>query len=229
MEKLIYLIDRAAGDPENKAFFDRFKARLLPVIRASGGRNITLNIADIDASVMAESSTRIVGEWKKVGAVVAFWLDTLDVRADVEAAIKALSPGYSAYLVTESVPQGFEVDWGDGERRPGVTQFTAHGKPESVSEEDFYHNWQVKHSAISYDLHPLRWSYVRNAVVRQLTQNAPDFRAIVLEHFRELRDFTDDSRYFGDPDVVEEMYADLPGFCDFESMITGPMSEYWFD
>jgi len=229
MEKLIYLLDRAGDDPENQHFFQSFEARLLPVIRASGGRHITLNIADIDAPVLAESAARIVGEWKKVGAVVAFWLETLDARAEIEAAIKTLSPAYSGYLVTESIPQGFEFEWGGGERRPGVTQFTAHGKPDSVSEEDFYHNWQVKHSAISFDLHPLRWSYVRNAVARQLTRNAPAYRAIVLEHFRELRDFTDDSRYFGDAAVVEEMYADLPGFCDFNSMITGPMSEYWFD
>ncbi|WP_116367777.1 EthD domain-containing protein [Parahaliea mediterranea] len=229
MEKLVYLLDRAVDDPENQAFLDSFKAGLLPVIRASGGHHITLNIADIDALVVAANSARIAGEWKKVGAVVAFWLDTLDSRADIEAAIETLSPGYSGYLVTESIPQAFEVEWGEGERRPGVTQFTAHNKPDSVSEAEFYHNWQVKHSAISFDLHPLRWSYVRNAVARPLTQIAPAYRAIVLEHFRELRDFTDDSRYFGDPEVVEEMYADLPGFCDFNSMITGPMSEYWFD
>lgn len=229
MEKLIYLLDRAQAGAHNGELIETIKARLVPAIRAAGGSRITVNIADLDAPVLAQSPARIAGQWDRFGAAVHFWLDSIDTRADIEAVIATLCPRYSGYLVTESMPQGFSVDWAEGERRPGVTQFTANGKPDDVSEEDFYYNWQVKHSSISFDLHPLRWSYVRNAVARPLTAGAPAFRSLVLEHFRELRDFTDESRYFGDPKVVEEMFADLPGFCEVSTMITGPMSEYYFD
>lgn len=78
-------------------------------------------------------------------------------------------------------------------------------------------------------LHPLRVAYVRNAVARVLTPGARDYRIIVLEHWRELRDFTEDARYFGSPEAVEEMYRDLPGFADPASTTTGPVSEYAFD
>lgn len=229
MEKLIYLLDRAEAGSDNAALSAALRTQLVDAIKAAGGYRITLNIADLDAPVLRDSPARIAGTWDRFGAAVHFWLDSIDARAPIEVAIAALCPRYSGYLVTESTPQSFACDWAGGARRPGVTQFTANGKPADVSDEDFYYNWQIKHSAISFDLHPLRWSYVRNAVARPLTKNAPPFRSLVLEHFRELEDFTEESRYFGDPKVVEEMYADLPGFCDASSMITGPMSEYYFD
>lgn len=228
MEKLIYLLDR---DPsaDMAAFTRTLVDELVPRVREAGAYRITLNVADLDEPVRAASPGRIAGPWERFGAALHFWMDTLDRRAPIEAVIAAVCPRNAGYLVTESMSQPYSIDWGAGARRPGVTQFTAHGKPAGVSEEDFYYNWQVKHSAISFDLHPLRWSYVRNAVARPLTKAAPTYRVIVLEHFRELRDFTEESRYFGDPAVVEEMYADLPGFCDHNNMITGPMSEYCFD
>jgi len=98
-----------------------------------------------------------------------------------------------------------------------------------VTEEAFYHNWQQVHSVQSFALHPLRVSYVRNAVARVLTPGARDYRIIVLEHWQELRDFTEDARYFGSPEAVAEMYRDLPGFADSSSTTTGPASEYAFD
>jgi len=229
VEKLIYLLDRNRPGSDNAELLAAIRAQLVPVIKAAGGCRITVNIADLDAQVLAASPARIAGAWDRFGAALHFWLDSIDTRAPIEAAIAAVCPRYSGYLVTESMPQAFAMDWAQGERRPGVTQFTANGKPDNVSDEEFYYNWQVKHSTISFDLHPLRWSYVRNAVARPLTSGAPPFRSLVLEHFRELRDFTDESRYFGDPKVVQEMYADLPGFCEVSSMITGPMSEYHFD
>jgi hypothetical protein len=227
MEKLIYLLDRTAG--ANTADFTRaLIGEVIPRIRAAGGSRIDLHVADLDSAVRAASPGRIGGAWDQFGAAIHCWLDALDQRAPIETAIAAVCPRFAGYLVTESVLQPYTVEWNEGERRPGVTQFTANAKPAAVSEAEFYHNWQVKHSAISFDLHPLRWSYVRNAVARALTPDAPPYRAIVLEHFRELRDFTDESRYFGDPQVVQEMYADLPGFYDPDNMFTGPASEYHF-
>lgn len=227
MEKLIYMLDRGAFAPAQLT--SKIIKEVVPAMQKLGARQITVNITDLDEPVKAASPNRIAGAWDQFGVALHFWLDSIDQRAGIEALFNPLGLHFDGYLVTESVPQRFERTWPDGERRPGVTQFCANAKPENISEEDFYYNWQVTHSKISFDLHPHRWSYVRNAVARPLTPKAPPFRAIVLEHFRELRDFTDESRYFGDPQVVQDMYAELPGFCEVTTMITGPMSEYYFE
>ena len=128
--------------------------------------------------------------------------------------------------MTESVPQRCERTWKDGERRPGVAQFGMNPKPEGVSDESFYYEWQVVHSKLSFALHPLRQSYVRNAVARRLTPEAPPHRAIVIEHFEAIDAFTDDARYFGGPEVLKEMIEHAPTFYPFEESFTGPTSEW---
>ncbi|MEZ5503541.1 MAG: SRPBCC domain-containing protein [Halioglobus sp.] len=166
--------------------------------------------------------------WQSMSAAVALWQDCLDRRAPIEACLSETCHSITGYLVTESVLQDFDPVWEGGERRPGITQFGANGKPENVTDDEFYHNWQVVHSTSSFDLHPRRWSYVRHAVARPLTTGAPPYRAIVSEHFRELADFTDNRRYFGSEQAVADMLRELPGFCDFNHMVSVPMSEYFF-
>ncbi|HCS29489.1 MAG TPA: hypothetical protein DIW43_18685 [Spongiibacteraceae bacterium] len=223
MEKLVYLLHRnisvSALSPQ--------LGKLVHDLQRIGAQRIVINIADMDDAVSAAAPQRIAGEWQNLGAVVSLWVDCVDCHPDLEEILSTTGCKLAGYLVTESVPQRGEHSGNAGDRRPGITQFTAHGKPEAISEADFYRNWR-EHTELSFKLHPARWSYVRNAVVRALTGNAPAYRALVLEHFKALDDFTDESRYFGDPAVVQQMYEELPGFCDFGSMITGPMGEYAF-
>lgn len=224
MEKLMYLLDRGntPGSLQQNLSTD-----LVPALKAIGAENIVINIAELDEAVSASAPQRIAGKWHELGAVVSLWLDCVDEHPQVEKILARSGCQLAGFLVTESIPQPCEQSWKAGERRPGVTQFTAHGKPEGISEADFYRNWR-EHTELSFRLHPGRWSYVRNAVARTLTDDAPAYRALVLEHFKTLEDFTDESRYFGDPAVVQQMYEELPGFCDFGLMITGPMSEIAF-
>lgn len=241
MEKLVYLLSSRAdaadktGAVDNEAQrLERFSEASLDnfadKLRRCGAYRIVVNVADLNQEVLSAAPGRIFGEtWPALDAVVEFWLDNLDQRRKIELLLSTQCTHFDGYLVTESVVQNFAREWPPKSRRPGVTQFTALAKPANVSDEDFYHTWQVRHSASSFDLHPRRWSYIRNAVARPLTAAAPNYRALVLEHFRELADFTDDSRYFGTAQAVEEMYAELPGYCDVSSMITGPMSEYILD
>jgi hypothetical protein len=114
-------------------------------------------------------------------------------------------------------------------RVDGITQITLNDKPKGVSDEDFYREWQEVHSKLSFDLHPTRVSYERNAVARRLTPNSPGHRAIVLERFPRLEDFVDESIYFGSAEVMQKMFAHVPKFYAFETAITGAMSEYRFD
>ena len=227
MEKSIYLLEKPAA-VSIEAFRDVLLSGVVPQLRSLGASQLTVNVADLNATIEEQAPGRLIGPWQGLSAAVAFWHDCLDERAPIEAALREVCASVEGYLVTESVPQRFDPVWEGGERRPGVTQFGANGKPDNVTDEQFYHNWQVVHSAASFDLHPLRWSYVRNAVARPLTDTAPAYRAIVCEHFRELADFTDDERYFGSAEAVAGMLEELPGFCDFNNMVSVPMSEYYF-
>jgi hypothetical protein len=227
VEKLVYLLNKdpeTSGDAVGHAVIER----LVPALRSHGAYRILVNTADLTERIAREAPARIGGPWNGLGAVVSFWLDNLDARTKIEPEIAGLSASYAGYLVTESVVQPYQRSWVDGERRAGVTLFSALGKPAAATEEEFYYWWQVRHSASSFRLHPRRWSYIRNAVARPLTQGAPAYRAIVLEHFRDLAEFTDDSLLFGGEAALAEMYEELPHFCDADTMITGPMGEYSF-
>ncbi len=227
MEKMIYLLQRPAAT-SIEDFRGVLLNELIVGLRSNGASHITINVADLNDLLEAEAPGRLMGPWQDVAAVVALWHNNIDERTGIEACLQEMSASITGYLVTESVPQGFEPEWEGGQRRSGVTQFGANGKPPGISDEDFYHNWQILHSAQSFDLHPLRWSYVRNAVARPLTANAPEYRAIVSEHFRELEVFMDDERYFGSAEAVQEMIEAVSGFCDMETMFSLGMSEYYF-
>jgi hypothetical protein len=228
MEKLVYLLHKTPGAALASDFTRRAIDEVVPALRARGASGIVLNVADLDEAVRQTAPSRLVGEWDAIAGALHFWVDSVDQRFDIEAVMAPIASRLSGYLVTESMVQKTPRTWRDGERRPGVTQLAVICKARAVSEEEFYHNWQQGHSTLSFALHPRRVSYVRNAVARVLTPGARDYRIIVLEHWRELEDFTDDSRYFGAPEVLEEMYRELPGFADNESTTTGPASEYAF-
>lgn len=227
MEKFIYFLEKDDAISIDQ-LRDKLTTSVVAELRTLGASQITVNVADLNQQIGDAAPGRLIGPWQHVAAAVSFWHQCLDHRAPIEALLLAQGKAITGYLVTESIPQTFEPDWEGGARRPGVTQFGANGKPANVTEEEFYHNWQVDHSTLSFDLHPLRWSYVRNAVARPLTTDAPAYRAIVSEHFREIDDFTDDSRYFGSMEVLQKMIAEVPGFCDAELMFSVPMSEYFF-
>ena len=155
------------------------------------------------------------------------WIDNLDDRQDIEAALGADGARVDGYLVTESIPQACtDRNWQDGERSPGVTHFTWFDKAQGISEEEFFHNWFEVHTPFSFELHPLRWEYVRNAVARPVTPNAPPVRAIVGERFRELRDYTDPKRLFGSPEVLAKSAEGAGDFSDPDSLQSLPLSEY---
>jgi hypothetical protein len=165
----------------------------------------------------------LLGRGAEAAAVVSVWLDSLDDRGVVEAAIGAAADGY---LVTESVPQRRpDRDWPDGEPSPGVTHCTWFPKPDRLSDEDFYRGWHDVHSPASFRLHPLRWEYVRDAVARVVTPGSPPLRAIVFERFRTVEDYADPARLYGPPETLEETMRDLPLYADFESLNSRPFRE----
>jgi len=223
VEKLIYVlsgpVDAVAGR------VDRIARAALPAARAVGGERIAILVPDQADEIRRRSPARIGGDFASLAAVFECWLPALDARDPIEAALAPHARALWGYLVTESTLAPCPHRVAEGGRVPGVTQWGVHAKPKAVGVEDFHREWAV-HSKLSFDLHPTRDSYVRNAVARRITPAAPAYDGVVLERFPRLDDFTDESIYFGDPAVVKKMFQHVPTFYDFETAITGGMSEF---
>lgn len=223
MEKLIFVLCGAKDAVEGRV--DRIAESAIPAARGVGGERMAILVPDHAEEIRAKCAARIGGDFEKLSAVFECWLPTLDDRKAIEDALAPAAEALWGYLVTESTLAPCPHAVADGERVPGITQWGINDKPSDVSLDDFYREWAV-HSKLSFDLHPFRDSYVRNAIVRRITPDAPNYLGIVLERFPSLDHFTDESLYFGDPAVVREMFAHVPSFYDFESAITGGLSEF---
>ncbi len=225
MEKIIYLTFPAPGF-DSAAYRDQLLSKACPqILQVKGLRALSIEVNDLLQDI--PRPMLLLGEGASLGAAVTVWVDNLDERAPIEQALGETADDLQGYLVTESVPQACtDRDWPDGERSPGVTHFTWFEKALQISDEEFFHNWFDVHTPFSFELHPLRWEYIRNAVARPLTRGAPPVRAIVGERFRELRDYTDPERLFGSADVLAKSAEEAGDFSDPQALHSLPLSQY---
>ncbi len=223
MEKLIYVMVDGNGPVGDRV--GRIADATIDPLRRVGATGMAILVPDRTEEIRARGPGRIGGDFDRIAAAFECWLPTVDLRDEVERALRPLAGGLWGYLVTESTMAPCPYDVGDGERVPGITQWGVNDKPAHVGLDDFHREWAV-HSKLSFDLHPTRDSYVRNAVARKLVADAPTYLGVVLERFPALDDFVDESIYFGDAAVVKEMIEHVPSFYDFATAITGGMSEY---
>jgi hypothetical protein len=224
VEKLVYLTQRPKLAPAS--YRDHLLHDVAPRILSNPGTmGLTLAVNDLLEEI--ERPMLLLGEGAQLGAAVSIWVASLDERDPIESSLRAECDALEGYLVTESIPQACEDrSWPDGARSPGVTHFTWFEKAAGISEEAFYRAWHEVHTPFSFELHPLRWEYVRDAVVRPLTAGAPPIRAIVGERFRELRDYTDPKRLFGSKEVLKRSAGEAGDFGNPDKMNSLPLSEY---
>ena len=223
MEKIIYLVWKQPA-LSIESFRDALLGPVAEQLFDAGVQRLKVSVADLAREI--PKPTLLMGEGKTLSASVDVWLDCIDERRPVEAALRALAARVDGYLVTESIPQRCaDRDWPDGKRSPGVTHFTWFPKPARLSDEQFFHAWHEVHTPFSFELHPLRWEYVRNAVARTLTPGSPPIRAIVAERFRTVEDYTDPRRLYGSKEVLARVMADTEQFGDVADMHSTPLSE----
>jgi hypothetical protein len=193
VEKLDYLLWDAAPSPDALAGL---------------ARSVRVSVAADDVK-----PTLLMGSGSLLVALVEVWLDSLDTRGTVEA---CFSGRYDGYLVTESVPQ-------TSSDAPGLlTHLSWFPKPSRLSDEEFYRGWQEGHTPTTWELHPLRRGYVRDAVARVLTPGSPPLRGIVSELF-DAPDYEDPRRLFGSKAAVEAAMAELPSYGDAAEMSCRPL------
>ena len=224
MEKLIYLVWKKP-ELDAAAYGRRLLEDVAPRLLAAGAKRLDVNLSDLLGAI--PKPMLLMGEGATLAAAVALWLDCYDARGPLEAALRSDAARLDGYLVTESVPQPCaDRDWPDGARSPGVTHFTWFEKPAAVPDEAFFRTWHEVHTPFSFELHPRRWCYVRNSVARTLTPGSPPVRAIVVERFRELEDYTDPKRLFGSKEALVRSGAEVAHYADPQRLHSVPLSEF---
>lgn len=220
MEKLVYALWGVS---------DVLVERVGPELLALDPHGLTINVVDPAIDMSATVGVTDNG----VGATVGLWLDSLDDRGPFESVLGAAATRVAGYLVTESVPLGYESrTWPDGERSPGVKQITMFDKRPDIEDAVFFARWHGSHTPLTFEVHPV-CLYVRHAVARAVTEGAPPWRGIVEEGLREVEDLTDPMRYFsagGSPDTLEHnvkrVMDDVSSFLDLGSVESYPTGEY---
>jgi hypothetical protein len=198
VEKLIWLAWRPA-DLDGSTVGERLEACVRGVVAADGVAGVTVCVEAREADGMrwGEDPRGLV-----LSGYVSVWLDRVEQRDAVD---DALTTGFAAtgvrtasYVVVESAPleYGAGRTWPDGERSPGVSAVTAFERAPGVDGDDFFRRWHGSHTPLTFELHPVA-QYLRHAVLRCLTAEAPAFAGIVLESFATLSDLTDPMRFFG--------------------------------
>ena len=193
-----------------------------PVVRAG---TVHVEAPEHDALRHGSGERRLTG-------LLSLWVDSYqDLDLD---SLLVVPPRGHAYLVTESVPQpyGDAFTWPEGERSPGLSMVTLLDKPAAATEADFYRAWHGLHRLTTAECHPFT-SYVRNEVVRPLSDGAPAYRGVVTESAPAVEDFTDPHRFYlsgGDPETLrahqKRVVEEIVQFIDLATMQVAPMHEY---
>lgn len=224
MEKLIYLLGgTSAGHlPEpGTALRDALRG-IAPSLEDAGARGARCFTADLDDPALAAFPQ--MNAHGLLDAMVTLWLDSLDSRDAVEAILSPLAARLAGYLVTESVPRPCAVAPSPDGTVPGVTLVSTFDKPAELDADTFLARWHGSHTPLSLEIHPLQ-SYVRNAVVRPVTRDAPALRAIVSESVATLDDLVDPTRFYGNEENRKRATRDLLSFADLATMSAVVMSE----
>jgi hypothetical protein len=236
MEKVIYLVwgDGAAstGDSLRDRFLDQAVPRLL-----SGVRGLSLNVHDTEAALAPSPAPAPEGEEPHV-AEVSVWLDSYEGRGDVEATLAGLGLRAAGYLVVESLYDDYGTtahapprDWADGERSPGVLTVALIHRPEGLEYRQWIERWHGTQSPVSGELQP-RTRYVRNEVVRPLTEGAPEIDGIVEEGWPTVGHVADPMLFFNATTPAEldanvgRMIASVDACLDLGRLRSATMSEY---
>jgi hypothetical protein len=235
MDKLIYILwdsDRQSREERQRTLLEVVAPKLL----GAGANKLTLYIVDQDANVKSSAPFH-PGE--RMCADVSLWLESLEQRAPLEEIIRTAGYRFAGYLVDEVIYTEYggnrhsgPRNWPDGQRSPGIVAVTLMERPKRLSREEWIKRWHGKQSPISEAMQP-RSRYIRNAVVRPLTPDAPPYEGIVEEAWPSVRHITNPFIFYGagrNPLKLAwnmlVMLRSVTGFLDLTRIRTTNTSEY---
>jgi hypothetical protein len=226
VEKLVYLITREADVP-GADLRGPLIEKAVPALREAGASRISVNVEDED--VAQGTGVRIRRSYPPIRAMVSFWMQNADDRGPCEAALQAEAAGLAGYLVVESRPLVHEPPV--GERTRGANLVTCIVQKPDISFADFIDHWNNEHKRVALETQST-FAYVRNAVVRRLTEAGGDWDGIVEEGFpsEALTDplawYACDSRE-EHKRRLQRMMDSVNAFLDLSVLESTPMSEYF--
>jgi hypothetical protein len=229
VEKLCYVLWKPPGS-SGDAFRDALLRVASSQLHARGASDISLLAADGEAEAVQKA--RITRLDDPIAGMLSLWLDSVDARGSIEAALAPHVARTAGYLVTESVPlANTAFPAARGARTPGITMLALLEKPERLGFEEWIAIWHGSHTPLAMEIQST-FRYVRNVVARPLTEAAPPWRGLVEEAFPSEA-VTDLERWYrapGDPAKMREnlgrMVASVQRFLDLDRVESHPMSEH---
>lgn len=177
MEKLVYVLWPDEGATPD-AFSKLAREQLAPELAARGCRGLALSLVDDDA--VRVQGSRITRMDLPIAGLASFWLESSEDRAPFESLLSDACSRIAGYTVAESVP--LLPEWKAGERIPGTDMVALLERPEHLAQSEWLHRWLDHHRVVALETQAT-FLYIRNVVVRALTDGAPPFSGIVEEGF----------------------------------------------
>jgi hypothetical protein len=238
VEKLVYLLWGDGSPGRGDLLRDRLLVETVARLTDAGAHAVTVNVHDTAAAEAPSPVPTPEGEDPHV-AEVSIWVDSYDRRAAWEQPLLDLGLTVAGYLVVESLSEDYGTtahagprDWGDGQRSPGVLTVSLIHRPDGLGYAEWIERWHGTQSPLSAKLQP-RCRYVRNEVVRPLTEGAPVVHGIVEEAWPSAQHVADPMLFFnadGDPAVLSEhitaMLDSVHACLDLARLRNMTMSEY---
>jgi hypothetical protein len=237
MEKVIILLWGEGSPDAGDALRDRLLGETVPKLLASRVRGLSVNVHDSDAAPAPSPAPPPDGEDPHVGQI-SVWLDSYEHRGRVEEVVGDLGLRSASYLVAESLYDDYGTteyagprDWPDGDRSPGVLTVALIHRPEGLDYREWITRWHGTQSPVSGELQP-RTRYVRNEVVRSLTEGAPDVGGIVEEGWPSTMHVADPMLFFNATTAEEldanvgRMITSVDACLDMGRLRSSTMSEY---
>jgi len=229
VEKLVYVLWKRPGQSAGE-LAHTMRGEVAQQLASLAQRPLSVLLAD--AAAEAVQKARITRMDDPLAGMIGVWLDSVDQRATVEAALRPYVGRLAGYLVTESVVlRNTTHRAAPGERTPGITMLSCIERPERLSYEEWIEIWHGRHSPLALEIQ-CTYLYVRNVVARALTPDAPRWAGLVEEGFPSDA-VVDPMRWYkaeGDPARLREnlgrMLASVRSFLDIERVESHPVSEY---
>lgn len=231
MEKLAYVLWK----PEAQAS-DAFAKRLLgptaDALERLGAQRLRISVAD---GHVAEGTGICVGRMDPPkAALVSFWLEAAQDAAPLQAELARASGRLAGYLVVESRPIVHErPDAPRGERTSGFNSVSCIEPKDGLPYDEFLRHWYDVHRQVAIETQST-FGYVRNEIVRALSDDAPPWAAIVEEAFP-IGALTDPAVFYDALDSEERlnenrrrMIESCMAFLALDRVESHPMSEYVF-
>ncbi len=225
MEKVILTM---RGVDADDTWCARLRAHVAADLLDIGLPGLAINVRDAD---VRDSLMTLTTMDPPVMALVSLWTQQ-SYGAQVQAATRRLAQecdDVAAYLVTESVPLP-PPSTVPGRRTEGLANVALLRRPADLDETTWLARWHIDHTPVAIETQAT-FGYTQNAVVRALTDRAPEISAIVEELFP-AEAVSDLHAFFGaadDDDLRDRMNRMLASTARFganENVDTVPTSRY---